>query len=211
MERDIDRDFIIELCRPYFSRLVRCQMQAFEDFDRTIPPDVRVTVERARPNFVYGRTIHYFELEFGRAGSARVVDGSRLTYLLIEGERFNVGIRCKKLNRQCLSYNHTSRNQENLRWGGCFPEWNLPTPHIFLGYRATRGLEPTITDIALSEEYRGDDNRWHLNWRHLLWTAGEGENPIRPIQPDLPLPPPPRIRRPRRADGTSEENENQPG
>jgi hypothetical protein len=209
----VDRDLIIELCRPYFSRLIQCQRRAFEDFDQTIPPDVRVTVERSRPNFVYGRTIHHFELEFGRAGTARVVDGSRLTYLFIEGANFNVGIRCKKLSGRCLSYNHTSWNQENLRGTGCFPEWNLPTAHIFLGYRMRQGLEPAITDIALSSEYRDGNGRWRLNWRHLLWTAGEGENPIRPIQPDLPLlpPPPPRVRRKRRPDEASENNEEPTG
>ena len=173
--------------------LVQHVQGGYDDFDAYVADAVRVTVEAARAKFVSCRIQARLRLAYGETGPRRMIDESdRLTYLLIEGNDFDVGIRAKKLNKQFLSYNHRSRRQDKLRQTEQFFGSGNPRAHVFLGYGMREGLEPALTVITLSSEFQDSSGEWKLSWLYSLWNEAEGTPLIRPIQPDI-FPPPPRI------------------
>jgi hypothetical protein len=191
-------------------RLVECVRCGFDDFDNHVAPAVRSSVEDARPKFVNLRILERLRLAFGGSGQTRVVRSCDLDFLLVEGTTFDVGVRAKKLNEECLSYNHCSGQQDRLRQAERFFNLERPTAHIFLGYRMRGGLEPALTNVSLSSEHQDCDGVRRLSWIFPLWNEAEGLPLIQPIQPDMfPPPAPPRIvpklPKPEVGDGTGEQ------
>jgi hypothetical protein len=206
----VDQRRIVELLdrEAVFPTLIECARGAFQDFDTYVGAEVRVSVERARPKFVSCRMLARLELMFGVTGPRRMIrEGDQMSYRLVEGDEFDVGIRGKKLNRHMLSYNHRSGRQDELRDGECFPEMAKPTAHVFLGYQARGGLEPGITKIALTSEFQDLAGRWQLRWAHTLWVEAAAIHPIQPVIEDEMFPQP-QVRR-RRRPGTDEATEQQ--
>jgi hypothetical protein len=144
---------------------------------------MRITVEGARPKFMFCRIMHHLENDYGRKGDIGVANREELRWLRIEGDDLSVGLRFKKLDHCFRSRNHQSENQDKLRRTGFFSD---KEHHLFLGYRMTRGLVPTISHIALTcEDDRG------VRWKHIIWTAKSGMNPAQPSLPFEAMPPPP--------------------
>lgn len=185
----MDQLSIVNLVRPHFQNLVEFQQQAFADFDTYQPPEVRLTVGKARPKWVNCRMLWYLDQHFGRGGSPRFISQRRLSYLYVEGDDFSVGLRPKKFDSCWKVRNHDSGQQRQLRQGGRFP-WHKDTAHVFLGYRMTPGLEPSLSHIALTHE-----TQTRVEWVYVIWSSEEGVNPaFQPIQPPLPILPPPTVR-----------------
>jgi hypothetical protein len=202
------------LCRPYFEALIKDVQAVFAEFDSLLPADVRLTVEKARPMFMHHRILNRWLQRYGKstANPARLTeDAHRLQYLFIEGPKFSVGLRNKRLGHDCVSYNHVSKRQNELRSTGSFPEWNMDVEHVFLGYRYTDTIEPSLIDVSLSSEYVTPCGQYDVRWRRIAWAAGEGVEPVRPIQPPLIPPAPPKIKPRRRAKEEEGENETKTG
>ena len=132
---------------------------------------------------MHSRFLHYSEMEFGRRGSPCIVEDYDLRFLRIESDAVSIGIRNKKLDQQFRSHNHRSDNQDAIQQQGMFPGHAY---QLFIGYRDSDALIPSITHILLTFE------RNHVvHWRHFLWTAKEKLNPTQEIYAPLILPPAP--------------------
>ena len=190
----MDQSKALELIEPIASQLLDIQLLAYKEFDDCHPEPIRATVEGARPKWVHDRVCYHLDMAFGKAGPRRMKDHGGLKYLFVEGPDFNLGIRAKKLDADYRSYQHPSGQQDSLRQSGLFPD-EVPTYHAILGYRDTGGLQPAISHVVLTWEKTAD-----VEVIKVLWTASEGRLPVRPIQINLPEPPPPKMRRKKRAD-----------
>lgn len=179
---DVDPEPVVAIARPYFPDFVEAVQKAFKDFDTWIPGTDRVTVEDTRPKLMHCRIMHLLEKTFGRAGSPRVEEHSRLSYLVIEAENALLGIRFKKFDGGGRSLNHQSEQQDTLRETGLFP-W-IRAYHLFVGYRVKPGLVPSLLSISMTFE-----NKQGVVWRHMIWTDEDGMNPVQEVFPPL-LPPP---------------------
>jgi hypothetical protein len=190
---EADRELCVALAEPYFPIFTGTVQQAWREFDTWIPGTDRVTVERSRPKVMSLRIMALLEAQFGRSGSPRVEERSQLTYLVIEGDDIQLGVRFKKFDSNDRSFNHPSEQQYELRAMGLYP-WLLAY-HVFVGYRVKPGLVPRLASIAMTFE-----NQSEVVWRHMLWTEDEGQNPVQEISPPLlppsdELPTPPVVRR----------------
>jgi hypothetical protein len=191
-EGNVNQKDFLDALDKFFPAFVEDQLRAYRDFDAThTDPAIRISIEPARPKWVNARTIHLLEMRFGRKGNPKVVVRQKLRYLFVDCGEYNVGIRAKKLGPDWKSYNHKSGQQDDLRLSGRFA-WHKRTYHLILGYRDLAGLEPALTHVALTWEH---DRR--VDVISQLWTATDGIKPMREVQENLPLPPPPKMR-PRR-------------
>jgi len=191
------QDEIIHLCKPYFGHLIEDGQHAFTDFD-TLEPGIRLTVEKARPKFVHERLLALWEQRYGRDGrrKARMAEDCQgIKFLLIEGPKFCVGLRNKRLNRDFISSNHKSDHQSELRGTQSFPEFNMHVAHVFFGLRWTRALVPALSDMSITFECLTVQGRHAVEWRYTFWNASEGDNPQFPTQPLL-IPPQPQPKSP---------------
>lgn len=186
----MDQRALLDLLRPVQDALVEDQLSAYHEFDKQHKASVRLHVEPARPKWVNCWTMHMLEMRYGTGGDIRVVTKNRLKYLFIPGPDFNLGLRVKKFGPDWRTYQHRSDQQDRLRRSGRF-SWHKKTLHRFFGYRDSGGLQPSITDIAITEETR-DEVRVIAH----LWTPAQGIIRIQTVQETL-LPKPTTIR-PRR-------------
>ena len=203
----MEPDAILDLFRPRFDELIGDAQAAFSDFDGILPLDYRLSIERARPKAVSLRVLHRWRERYGTSGNSPIriaTDETGMEYLFIEGDAFSVGLRVKKLSGCGKSFQHVSQRQTRLRGQESFPEFNLRVAHVFFGYRYTDRADdvvPGLTDMSLSSECVVLGGEYRVRWRRVIWTAAEGVEPVRPIQPSLFPPPPPIIRPRRRTEG----------
>jgi hypothetical protein len=131
------------------------------------------------------RTLFHVEQKFGRQGTPRMADCGRFSFLLIPGDKWDVGIRFKKLDDNLRSSQHTSEIQDALRQERLYPGME-PTVHVMLGYRMKESLEPRVRSIFLTCEGPKEND-----WERVIWTEGEGMNPAVPFtRPLFQLPEP---------------------
>jgi hypothetical protein len=199
----VDQRAFLELLRPIQDALVEDQLAAYREFDKHHRASVRVHVEPARPKWVNCWTMHLLEMRYGTGGDIRVVTKNRLKYLFIPGPEFNLGIRAKKFGPDWRTYQHRSGQQDRLRRSGRF-SWHKKTLQLFLGYRDSGGLQPAITDVAITRE-----SKLEVCMIAHLWTPAQGIIRIQEIQENLPLPKPTTIRpRRRRSEDGEQEKKN---
>jgi hypothetical protein len=141
---------------------------------------------------MYDRILHYLELHFGRSGSARVVEGNDLKYLIFEGGDFDIAVRNKKLDEYFLSCNYPTDQQVNIRKEGVFSWMKKPTIQIFLGYRLSGGLQRSLSHVMLTHEnLHPVTGHRQVEWIETLWTEQEGVFPFRDTQNNFLTPPAP--------------------
>ncbi len=175
----MEPDDVLAVVNPHLPELVRMFLLAHDEFDQTHQAPLRLTVEEARAKWVNCRMLWHVEQRFGRhgvqRGSPRVMDckKSRFSYLFVPGNRFDVGIRFKKLDDDLRTSQHSSGVQNELRQQRLFPEED--TAHVMLGYRQTDSLQPRVRSIFLTCEGPIEND-----WERVVWTEGEGLNPIHP-------------------------------
>ena len=190
----MDERLVIPLYRPYVPLLVESVHAAHEEYELGVLPAYQPRWARARPKMTHESIMFQLELRFDTdpKSSAFVRPANEVRVLYISGSDRGIGIRAKKLSRECLSAQHRSEQEDEWRRTGlydCFE--GTATGHVILGYRLTKELEPSILDISLSSERMTRRGQRYNDWRHVIWSAGaEGSEPAQPQTPPLfPLPP----------------------
>lgn len=188
----MNEDAVCELCEPHYPELVEEIREAFGDFDHIVADDARPTVLAARAKITNCRLTYRMAARFGRDRTApiRMQTLNGMDVLVIQGNLFDVGLRLKKFDGHYRSFNHVSDQQTALRTIGEFPrtlfrELEVPTIHLFLGYRCTAGVEPCLRDVALSFEGASVAGRYYVDWHRVIWTPDDGFEPPQTYTPPL--------------------------
>jgi hypothetical protein len=191
---------VIELVRPYFPAVIEDFQRSMSEWDAWIPESERLTVEKARPKFMSLRVMALLSARFGRSGSPRVQEFGRMSFLMIDGPDLSVGIRTKKQRENFSTFQSPSETQIELRKTGRLL-WAQTYYHIFIGYKTTSGLVPSLRTIAMTVE----DESGVVLWKYIIWNAQGGMSPPQEFQPqlmpppadDLPTPPKVRLKKPK--------------
>ncbi len=157
------------------------------------PLDMRIALLPAKAKMVNCSVLDLLEQNFGKNPKRPVrmvekVGNDDLRHLYIEGGKFDVGLRFKKLDGQFRSYQHSSVLQDSLRKDRIFPCMAKDTAHVIVGYQQTSGLEPSIESIWITMEGLSC-----VEWKHCIWNASRGIEPIQETQTDF-LPQEPTIK-----------------
>lgn len=195
----VTQDDIVNGIRPAFDGAITAVRTAFADFDR-YPPEIRLTVEDARPDFMSLRVLALWEQRWGTDGRRKIriaKDRCGIKFLLIEYRDGCIGLRYKRLDENGLAYQTVSGNQTELRQTGSFPEFKTDTIHAILGVRWTHEVQPALINISISQETTTISGKYTKDWRRVIWDANEGAEPIRPIPREMLPTIPPAIVKPR--------------
>jgi len=176
---------VMSLVMPHRDALVQCVLEGWREYV-DLPTERRVHLTRsARAIVVHCNIIKNLSLTFGMDGPTRVVEFGLLRYLSIDGEKFAVGLRAKKLDCNLRTSNAHTLQQQTLAEQLLMPWADVETIHAILGYTLTDDeIEPSVSGVWLTQE---DQQR--VLWSECLWSAAEqAALPTGQRQAERPLP-----------------------
>jgi len=156
-----------EALEPCFDLFVKSVLEAWEDYERYIPPNDRPTITAgARAFLVNCRIVSHLEKNLTCHESNSLVQKGQLRYLRIEADDVCLGVRAKKLRNNLRASNILTQRQIFVQEQFCFPD-DEETEQLILGYTVGGTvLEPFIDRIVLTQQSANG-----VNLLSTLWTA----------------------------------------
>jgi len=194
------KERVMSLVMPHRDALVQCVLEGWQEYVG-LPAERRAHLTRtARAIVVHCNIIKNLSLRFGTDGAIRVVEFGLLRYLSIDGQKFAVGLRAKKLDRNLRTSNAQTLQQQTLAEQLLMPWADVETIHAILGYTLTDDeIEPSVSGVWLTQE-----DQQGVLWSECLWSAAEqGAVPAGQQEPEGPLPA--AVVRPKAKEPTSQE------